>query len=190
MNQKEKLLWGVIAVLGATQLLVLWSVFRPSMQPQGPAGQEVAGAPSAPEATTTPPVLPGSSLALVRGKVQLVSGQTLTLSTSEDGSTAAARITPETRIVKSDGSQKDPGIQKAELDAYNAKIDELRKDEEKNRAALETLMMPNPFVEKAIQLSDIKAGDSVTVFSFNKNSDGSYDARQVVVLVSTEAFRQ
>ena len=67
---------------------------------------------------------------------------------------------------------------------------ELRKDEEKNKLALETLMLPNPFVEKPVQLSSIQPGDSVTVFSFKRNGDGSYDARQVVVLVSTEAFRQ
>lgn len=190
MNQREKILWGIVAILGATQLLVLWSVFRPSMQPRGPAGQEVAGVPYAPEATTTPPVLPGSSLVVIRGKAQSASGQSLTLSTSEDGSVAVARITPETRIVKSDGSPKGFDTQKSDLSAYDAKVAELRKDEEGNKTALETLMLPNPFVEKPIQLSDIKAGDSVTVFSFNKNSDGSYDARQVVVLVSTEAFRQ
>jgi hypothetical protein len=35
----------------------------------------------------------------------------------------------------------------------------------------------------------MQAGDSVTVFSFSKNSDGSYAAQQIVVLVSSDAFK-
>lgn len=128
-------------------------------------------------------------MVLVRGKVQAVNGQTLTVSTSEDGSVSKAQVTSATRIVRTDGSQKDPEVQKSELAAYNAKVAELSKDQEKNKSALETLLMPNPFVERPIQLSDMQVGDTVTVFSFNKNSDGSYDARQIVVLVSKEAFQ-
>ena len=81
-------------------------------------------------------------------------------------------------------------MQKSELAAYNDKAAELGKDQEKNKSALETLLMPNPFVERPLQLSDMHAGDRITVFSFGKNGDGSYDAAQVVVLVSTEIFRQ
>lgn len=188
MNQKEKILWAVVAVLCISQIAVLWSVFRSPMQRSADAGQPLAGA-QKPEAGAAPAVLPGSKLSIVRGKVQGVSGKTLTLSTSEDGSVARAQVTPETKIIRTDGSQKDPEVQQSDLAAYNAQAAELGRDQEKNKSALETLMLPNPFVEKPMQLSDIKAGDSVTAFSFDRNSDGSYDVRQIVVLVSTEAFR-
>jgi hypothetical protein len=191
MNQKEKILYGIVAVLCASQLIVLWSVFHsPAGQPAG-LGQAPAGAAMPPgmEASTTPPAPPGSKLVLIRGKVQAVNGQTLTISTSEDGSVAKVQVAPATKIVKTDGSQKDPEAQKADLEAYNAKAAELSKDQAKNKSAIETLVPPNPFVEKPIQLSDMQAGDSVTVFSFSKNSDGSYAAQQIVVLVSSDAFK-
>ena len=190
MNQKEKILWAVVAVLCVSQVAVLWSVFRSPVQRSVSLGRSAADAPVAGEASATPAVLPGSKLAIVKGRVQSVSGKTLTLSTSEDGSVARAQVTSATKIVKTDGSQKGPEVQQSELAAYNAQAAELGKDQERNKSALETLMVPLPFVEKPVQLSDIKAGDSVTVFSFDRNGDGSYDARQIVVLVSTEAFRQ
>lgn len=191
MNQKEKILYGIVAVLCASQMIVLWSVFHSPAGRSASLGQAPVGAalPPGTQASTTPPVPPGSKLVLAMGKVQAVNGQTLTISTSEDGSVAKVQVTAATKIVKTDGSQKDPEVLKSDLAAYNAKVAELSKDQVKNKSAIETLMPPNPFVEKTIPLSAMQAGDSVTVFSFEKNSDGSSDAQQIVVLVSSAAFQ-
>lgn len=159
------------------------------MQRSASLGKALAGSPVPGEAGGAPAALPGSSLVIMRGKVQAVDGQTLTISTSGDGSVAKVQVTSATKIVKSDGLPKDPEVQKSDLAAYNAKVAELGKDPVKNKSALETLMLPNPFVEKPMQLSAMQAGDSVTVFSFSKNSDGSYAAQQIEVIVSNAAFQ-
>jgi hypothetical protein len=64
--------------------------------------------------------------------------------------------------------------------AYNAQVNQLMQDPQKNAAALKAMTVPSTFNQNVLALSDFKVGDYVFVTPGAKNSDGSYAA----VLVS------
>lgn len=104
----------------------------------------------------------------VTGIVQSVSGNAITLQTGpsanpfEDLPTVrTVTITSSTKIVKV--MPKDPKIYQAELDTYQKALQESTPAVGTSSPAVNLLIPPTPMNETTLKLSDLKAGDAITV---------------------------
>jgi hypothetical protein len=104
---------------------------------------------------------------VVSGTIKTVSGDTITLETQPSANpfenlptTRQVKVTSETKIVKNE--PKDPEVFQDEMDAYQKAVSESApKPGEPAPSNLPT--PPEPFIEMELEISDLKAGDMITV---------------------------
>lgn len=130
----------------------------------------------------------GSAVYLPAGTVTSVGSNSVTLDTvylpgeSAGSSGFPAHFTvstnADTRILASTNTPN--AQQDSELQAYNERVVSLMKDPQKNKAALEHMLLPLPVKTTAISLSDIKVGDRLSIQG--AGSAGSYTALRIVRL--------
>ena len=171
----QKILWVVVGamVLVAASQLYLFSLLRrsPSAYSAPATAQERAAQPGAKNIST------GSAILFLGGAVTHVESAGLIVKT--DSGSVSVSVTSATTFAEQE-TLKSSTTQQAELDEYNALVQKLFEDPEKNKARLERMLPPPLFTERPILFSDLKEGDEIMIISDGKNSAGSYDALNII----------
>jgi hypothetical protein len=96
----------------------------------------------------------------------------------QDGSVKTVSITSSTKFTIA-GKLKDQATRQREIDAYNAQVNLLLKDPEKNKAALAAMQLPPAQEVTPATASDFTVGDAVVINTAGAGSNGVYTATTV-----------
>jgi uncharacterized protein GlcG (DUF336 family) len=119
----------------------------------------------------------------VAGAVTALGSNSLKVKNIQNTVTAVV-VNADTKIEKL-GPQKDAATVQQEFAAYNAKVAELMKDPQTNKAALAAMQAPIPQTFVAMNFADLKVGDQVQINANTTDASGAYVATLVIMVGTT-----